>query len=148
MHLSKLIHSIYDIFGIQFWKVFKLFCICKITGAKVVLSSSWRIAYYRPYNDCGNRGKQLQRKMKFWKIPVIGMTNYIDGVRGKEINNYLNNHSDIEDFVILDDEKFDIENYFPKNLILTSNEQVGTCYENSGLRFSHVIMAIKMLNKK
>ncbi len=149
LHLSKLIHSVYDIFGIRFWKVFKLFCICKITGAKVVLSSSWKGAWYIPYKKAGSRGKELQRKMKFWKIPVIGKTKSISGgVRGLEIKDYLDNHPEVGNFVILDDESFDIKDYFPNNLVLTSNGQVGTCYEKSGLKFSHVIKAVKLLEKK
>lgn len=148
LHLIKFLYLIYDVFGIRFWKVFKLFCICKITGAKVVLSSSWKQAYYKPYKECGSRGKELQRKMKFWKIPVIGITKYCNGIRGKEIQLYLKNHPKIHNFIILDDESFDIKDYFPDNLILTSNGKVGTCYENSGLRLSHVIKAIQILNKK
>lgn len=148
LHLSNFIHSVYDIFGIRFWKVFKLAIICRVTGADVVLSSSWRGAWYIPYKEADGRAKELQKKMKFWKIPVIGKTKSCNGVRGLEIKTYLEENPIIEKFVILDDESFDIKQYFPDNLILTSNGKIGTVYENSGLRFSHVIKAIKMLGRK
>lgn len=145
LHLSNFIHSVYDIFGIRFWKVFKLSILCKLTGAKVVLSSSWRGAWYMPYKECGSRGRELQWKMKFWKIPVIGKTKSCNGVRGLEIKTYLEEHPEIKNFVIFDDESFDIKQYFPNNLILTSNGNVGTVYEKSGLQFSHIKKAIKIL---
>lgn len=146
-HLRKWLHSVYDIFGIRFWKVFKLFCICKTTNAKVVLSSSWRNAWFTPYKECESRGRALQRKMKFWRIPVIGKTESIHGIRGLEIKNYIEKHPEIENFVILDDECFDIKDYFANHLVLTSNGKVGTCYENSGLKFSHVIKSIYILKR-
>ena len=147
LHLLKLLHNVFDIFGIHFWKVFKLFCVCKITDAKVVLSSSWRRAYYKPYKECGNRGKELQRKLKFWNIPVIGMTDFIDGKREKEIQDYLEHHPEVEDFVILDDEIFDIKKSFPENFVQTSNGKIGTSDEHSGLCFSHVKKAIEILTR-
>lgn len=40
--------------------------------------------------------------------------------RGAEIYYWLNHHKDVESFVILDDEDFDIEAYFPNNFVKTS----------------------------
>lgn len=147
-HFIKFLNSIYDVFGIRTFKVFLLKLICIFTNCKVVLSSSWRNAYYIPYKKNGTRGKELIRKFKFFHIPVIGKTpKAINGKRELEIKEYLEKHKDIKNFIILDDESFDIKEYYPNNLILTSDDEnlIGTCLDNSGLRLKHVFKAIHIL---
>lgn len=147
-HFIDFLNSIYDIFGIRTFKVFLLKIICIFTNSKVVLSSSWRKAYYIPYKENDSRGKQLIRKFKFFHIPVIGKTPKVsNGERAIEIKEYLEQHKNIKNFIILDDESFDIKKYYPNNLILTSDneELIGTCLDNSGLRLKHVFKAIHIL---
>ena len=71
----------------------------KITGAKVVVSSCWRI---------GNSIKGLQDTLSFDGVEcdVIDMTPRINGVdRGVEIKFWMDNFKgDIDSFVILDDD--------------------------------------------
>lgn len=67
------------------------------TGARVVLSSSWRNT---------KNGQELKQLLASYEI-VVDSTPFIDNVRGIEIKEYLKEHKGIEDFVILDDEIFD-----------------------------------------
>ena len=76
--------------------------ICNETGARVVVSSSWR-----PRLD------QSQSKIDAWKerrLPkelgdlVIGVTPSIGGARGCEIKAWLEHHPGIEEYVILNDD--------------------------------------------
>lgn len=83
----------------------KLNRLTDLTGAKIVVSSTWRLAFLRQANGLD----MLQRCMKAYGITgeVIGMTfNDAWGTdrRGQEIQDYLDNNPNIEKFVILDDD--------------------------------------------
>lgn len=67
------------------------------TGAKVVLSSSWR--YTR-------NGQSLRNLLLNYGI-FTDVTPLMHNERGREIKEWLNTHKEVEDFVILDDEIFD-----------------------------------------
>lgn len=67
------------------------------TGAKVVLSSSWRNT---------TNGKYLKQLLLQYGI-LADSTPFLKNERGKEIKQWLAEHPDTEDFVILDDEIFD-----------------------------------------
>ena len=67
------------------------------TGAKVVLSSSWRNT---------RMGQELRNLLLSYGL-FTDVTPYMKNQRGKEIKEWLSNKGEIEDFVILDDEVFD-----------------------------------------
>ena len=76
----------------------------RLTEAKIVITSSWRI---------GKDINQLTTSLSLWyNFPVdqvIGMTEVIyhnerEIPRGAEIEIYLEDHQDIDNYVILDDE--------------------------------------------
>lgn len=67
------------------------------TGAKVVLSSSWR--YTR-------KAKSLKELLLRYDI-YVDSTPFLNNERGKEIKAWIENNKDIKDFVILDDEIFE-----------------------------------------
>lgn len=67
------------------------------TGAKVVLSSSWR--YTR-------KAEELKELLSNYEIDVDS-TPFIENNRGLEIKQWLLDHQDVESFIILDDEMFD-----------------------------------------
>lgn len=106
--------------------------IIRETGAKIVVSSSWRI---------GLSLVELQILLKDHGVEgeVIGMTPSINKkgrVRGDEIQAWLNDHLEVIDFVILDDDS-DMRHLMPA-LVKTSH--------NEGLLDVHVEQAIKMLS--
>ena len=67
------------------------------TGAKVVLSSSWR------YTEMG---KELRKLLSNYGI-YADITPLIENKRGLEKKQWLLEHKNVENFVILDDEVFD-----------------------------------------
>lgn len=82
------------------------------TGAKVVLSSSWR--YTRKAQDL----KNLLLKYNIY----ADSTPFMQNIRGLEIKKWLSEHQDVEKYVILDDEVFDSYNdELMQNLIKISN---------------------------
>lgn len=82
------------------------------TGAKVVLSSSWRYT---------KNGQQLKELLSNYEI-CVDSTPFIQNKRGLEIKQWLLEHQCIEDFVILDDEVFDsYDDVLIKKLVKISN---------------------------
>jgi hypothetical protein len=88
---------------------------CKNVNAKIVISSTWRTFFtIEEWN-----------KVFLWleldNIEVIGITGYSDDrIRGHEIKAYLDEHKEVEDFVIIDDDS-DIlvsqrNNFFPTDV--------------------------------
>ena len=83
------------------------------TGARVVLTSSWR------YRRDGTLLKGLLLKYGI----CADSTPFIDNKRGLEIKKYLLDNPDLEDFVILDDEVFDsFDEELIKHLIKISDK--------------------------
>ena len=151
LHLLKFVKRHYDLFGVRTHKVKLLSKIVKKIGAKVVISSSWRGGWFQPYDKKEGRQKELHDKLEKYNITVIGITPRLSsGERGLEIKQWLEEYNDIVDsFVILDDEKFDIEQYYQKELVLTSRDGniTGAWYENTGLKRKHIKQAVNILNK-
>lgn len=140
-------------FGIHEEKVRRLAKIVKKTGAKVVMSSSWRHGWWKtPYEKQWEDQKQLTDLFNKYNIEVIDITGSSpDGRRDKEIKAWINEHLDeIYSFVILDDERFDLECFVGGRLVQTSSTRKGQMikghwYENTGLKWKHVKKAIFIL---
>lgn len=82
------------------------------TKAKIVLTSSWR--YTR-------NAQELRKLLSEYGISTDS-TPFIQNERGLEIKQYLSEHPDVEDFVIVDDEIFDSYNdELVKKLVKISN---------------------------
>lgn len=82
--------------------------IVETTNAEIVLSSSWR--WYKEEKETIH--KQLQAKnVDFIDITPTEISFKMD--KTSEINAWLNNHSEIENFVILDDEQIKDEKLIP-----------------------------------
>ena len=146
--------NISDVSGVHERKVKKLSKIVKSTNAKVVMSSTWRGMFWKvPYNEKTHDQKKLVDLLDKYSIEVIDITpKSPDGRRDKEILEWLSKHEDeVENFVILDDERFDLECFVDSNLVQTSsvlkgNIIKGNWRENTGLKKKHVKKAIKILN--
>ena len=114
------------------------------TAAKIVVSSSWRMqTVEETRKSMIYKEKRCPRnKMLYWLIdnlydvtPWVGLGNG----RGGEIQQYLNNHPEIDNYVIIDDDgdMWDSQLY----------HFVQTNYED-GITETEAIRAIKVLNKK
>jgi hypothetical protein len=88
--------------------------ICDKTNAKIVVTSSWRIGhrgdvlafngYLTQYIIEHNYLDNVQDAFDKFINNIVGMTKYIDGVRGDEIKSYMSEHLEVENYVILDDD--------------------------------------------
>lgn len=146
--LSDWLISHYDVFGIRTYRTFLLWIIVKFTGADIVLSSSWRFGYLKK-NKTG-RQAQLEKKLNWFGLSVCDITKRLH-TRGEEVQTYLNEHPFIKNYVIIDDEKFDIIDIMgTDHLVITSygGEIRGHAYENTGIKIKDVIRAIKILNQR
>lgn len=85
------------------------------TGAKVVLSSSWR--YTR-------NALALKELLANYGIHITDSTPVVENKRGLEIRKWLENNDNVEDFVILDDEVFDsYDSALTEKLVKMSKEK-------------------------
>lgn len=128
------------------------------TGAKVVLSSSWRLSLnaiqklidlFESYNlvlsgfTCHEVESKKFKNTLYEDIKpryqhTIGdFGTYIED-RGAEIAAWLLDHPKVSNFVILDDEDSDIKAWFPNNLVKT-DLQVGLTLEDC-LKASNILL--------
>ena len=108
------------------------------TGASIVLSSSWRESFecVKPLDAVA---RNLLEALKEHGLLISSMTPLLTGKRDEEIRQWLTCHTEVELFVILDDEDYDWKE-------LRSN-WVETSYY-VGLTEENVREAVKILNKK
>lgn len=84
--------------------------IVKATGAKIVLSSSWRHGFNEdltpidPDSECSKLLEELKKR----NCELVGKTGYNNGHRATEIKEYLDAHPEVSSFIIIDDDIEDI----------------------------------------
>lgn len=107
------------------------------TGAKVVLSSSWRYTRNAQY---------LKELLQQYGI-YTDSTPFLQNKRGLEIKKWLDNNPSVEDFVILDDEIFDsYDEELLEKLIKISNGN-GISF-GEGLQLKDIDQIIQRLGRK
>lgn len=142
-------------FGVHKSKVRRLAKIVRATNAKVVMSSSWRFGWWNtPYEKQFEDQKKLTDLLNKYNIEVIDITpRSSDGRRDKEIKEWLKKNEDIvQRFVILDDERYDLECFVDTHLVQTSSVGKGEMImgydrEDTGLKNKHVKKAIEILRR-
>ena len=106
--------------------------IVEATNAEIVLSSSWR--WYKETRD------KIHHQLRQKGIDFVDTTPReidITMSRGAEIKAWLDNHPEVEKFVILDDDELQIEEYLPYHVKTTFKY---------GLTREKAAEAIKILN--
>lgn len=118
------------------------------TNAKIVLSSSWRVFFDKDtLNPKNNHGQELRRLLYKYGLEIYSLTKRSgNGKREDEINDWLENHDDIESFVILDDEDSHLPGFVGENLVKT--EYYSENSEECGLTPNHVEEAVRIMNQK
>lgn len=124
--------------------------IVKLTGAKVVLTSSHRADWKDGKEKLQfSKSKALLYLFEKYNIDVVGITPYINNrlisPREDEINAYLNEHKEIESFCVIDDDDFDLISL--KDFLVKTTRYKNEIDEG-GLQKRHVDEAIKILGKK
>lgn len=138
-------------FGVHERKVKRLAKIVHKTGAKIVISSSWRIGLQ--YNRLTDDEKRLLELFDKYNIEIYDYTPILPSrKRENEIMAWLFRNPQVNKFIILDDENFDLQCFIGKQLVQTSSIPRGKYirghwYENTGLKNKHIRQAIKMLNR-
>lgn len=111
------------------------------TGAKIVLSSTWRKDW--AFNLLNGKDWNYLRE-EFAKQDLYFMDytpSHKDSNRGREIKEWLESTEyDVESYVIIDDEMFDIRDLHEGHMVQTSF--------NDGIKPGAVKMAIKILEKE
>ena len=112
--------------------------VLNITGAKIVVSSSWRNI---------RKFEKLRELFFLYGIRLDEKTPLIGNNRGLEIKQYLKEHANIEQYIILDDEVFDsFDEELTNNLILTKEDQNDTSY-GEGLQLKHINQIIERFGR-
>lgn len=84
------------------WVAIKLLQrLCDSSGVQVVLSSAWRLTH--DYKDVA----------KAFDLPIIDRTPSLLGCRGDEIQHWLDNHVEVTNYAILDDDPDMLESQEP-----------------------------------
>jgi hypothetical protein len=116
--------------------------VCQLTGAKVILSSSWRLNLVEIYEEgyapqFKSRRENysdmvmLLKYFDFYGIELVGLTAGRHDYRGKQIVEYVNTHFTPEDeWLVIDDEVRDIRGYVVDNQIIQTDFKTGLLPEH------------------
>lgn len=118
-------------------KILRLRNIVERTGAQIVLSSTWRIAYTPVDKECL---ESLKEEFKRVRCPVwMDTTPHLSGCkRQEEIFAWLSIHPDVDNFIIIDDVWEELTNYADR-LVVTDMIK--------GLNKERAEIAIQMLGE-
>lgn len=113
--------------------------LCKKTGAKVILSSSWRHGFVKDErgrivvaNQENHLATRLLAYFKAHHIPLVGLTGLgRDGCRGLQILDYVaeNLNGMTDEWIVLDDEIFDMEEHLPMGNVFQTKFKTGLTLE-------------------
>ena len=129
--------------GIDNDKVKRLRHIVEVTGATIVLCSSWKKGWSPTDKDEQDRSATyMDNKLKREGLKILAKTDDKGSNRGEGIVNWIS-LLNVEQWIVLDDEIFDdYEEYgIIPHLVKTNFYDT-----NGGLQDCHVIKAIEMLN--
>ena len=110
------------------------------TGAKIVLTSSWRRHWDRAGECTDEIGKELEDTFGRFGICLYDKTPELEKDRSKEINEWLAMNRDFNAFVVIDDIKFGWYELAP--FVVNTDYHIGR-----GLEQRHIEKAIKILLK-
>jgi len=111
------------------------------TEAKIIVSSSWRMDTVKETVDTiiGRTKRCPRNRMLYWLVDnIYDVTHTYKGLRGQEIKDWLDEHDDVDNYVIIDDDN----DFYDEQLY----HFVQTNYED-GLTEVETKRAIKVLNK-
>lgn len=124
--------------------------IVKRTNSQIVISSSWRCGWEPKYEKCSNRCKRLIDLLNEHGLQILDKTPVMkSGLRQDEIKQWLVDHVDVDNFVILDDETSFLMDFVGTRLVKTNCIPDGVMLQDiaeaTGLMDEHVKRAIEIL---
>ena len=133
--------SCHGMMGIDDDKVKRLKELVNTTGAKIVLTSTWKTDWQKVHKEQqGYMAEYLDKKLKRHGLVIMDKTDSNSINRGKGILDWIQGKK-IESFVILDDEDFDYQEAGVADRVVKTN----FCNDNGGLQNKEMNQAIKML---
>ena len=100
------------------------------TKANIVLTSTWRLDK--------EHIAVLKARLAEYGLRIYDMTDNINMIKGAEITEWLKQHKDIENYVVIDDEEYNLSNFIDnKHLVIVDSKY--------GLTFGDRIRAINKL---
>ena len=88
---------------------------CSETGTKICISSVWRTHFGdSEYRSTPERWEDALQLLGFIPGTYVGVTGGREECRGKEIQTWLDNHPEVEDYAILDDDSDMLKHQFKK----------------------------------
>ncbi len=108
------------------------------TDAKIVLSTSWREHWDKDTDKCDAIGENINDIFERYGLSIFDKTAFLDRSREKEIEQWLHNHPQTENFVVLDDRFLDS--------VVLRNHFVKTNNYRDGIDENNVKQAIEILN--
>ena len=110
------------------------------TNAKIVLTSTWKSEWSKGADYKSEDFKYLESRLREFNITIFDKTNDHISNRGEGIKKYLHAHSEITNWVVIDDIIFD--DYDDE----ICEHFVNTDYSYYGLTFKLALKAIEILN--
>ena len=118
--------------------LYELKQIVDATGAKIVLTSSWRVYFLR--GDDNPMKNYFEKRLKLFGMEIYDVTPNIGiGKRATEIKTWLKQHKEVSSFVILDDCMFPGFAKWKDRICLTN-------WSEGGLTRKYREQAIEILN--
>lgn len=94
------------------------------TGAKIVLSSSWKGHWGKTDAECDETGREINAIFAGKGISIYDKTPVYTRDRKREIIEWLNAHPNVTNFVVIDDSPFE-EDVLKEHFVLTSRLRHG-----------------------
>lgn len=120
------------------------------TGAKIVLSSTWRTFFCRENEQLKtnfDKGYELENMFEKHGLKIYDITPYdANRYRENEIRKWLEEHPLVTDFVIIDNESYDLPSFVDKELVKVKNDATDFSIYDNGLLAKHAQKVIEILN--
>lgn len=98
--------------------------IIDVTDAKIVLSSSWREHWEKNETKCDDIGKKINEIFAAKGLSIFDKTPKYHNDRKQEIIDWLQDHPEVSQFVVIDDNPF-AEDILRNHFVLTSHLRYG-----------------------
>lgn len=121
-------------YGIEDDKVTLLKQVVDATGAKIVLSSTWRLGMNNGGHRLAEHAVYMNEKFSAQGLEIYDVTEELHrggDFRGEEINEWLSRHPDVTEWVVLDDEWFwDFNQYDIRQHLVHTSQYLGLTDED------------------